>query len=223
MSAQARDEILGRLKSARNNAPVPRSARPVLSEIGLDKEQLLNRFTAELNGRGGMVHQAKGNEDALRILSEIASAEGLKSVLATSENIYGVDIGTFGSRNNVDLSTVRAFSERSAFRESAFAVDAGITSADFAVAETGTIGIVINKAQPRLVSIAPPIHIAILPIGRLYPVYEDVVEQVFGKEDAIPSQFCFITGPSSTADIRAVQFNGMHGPVKIFVIFMMDV
>ena len=84
------------------------------------------------------------------------------------------------------------------------------------MAETGTIGVAINKAQPRLVSIAPPVHIAILPVGRLYPVYEDVIEQVFGKEDAIPSQFCLITGPSSTADIRAVQFNGMHGPVKIF-------
>ena len=111
MSTQARVEILGRLKSARKNTPALRSARPVLSEIGLDKEQLLNRFTAELNGQGGMVYQAKGNEDALRILSEIASAEGLKSVLATSENIYGVDIGAFGSRNSIYLSMVQAFSE----------------------------------------------------------------------------------------------------------------
>jgi L-lactate dehydrogenase complex protein LldG len=167
------------------------------------------------------VYQAKDKEDAVRILSEIASAEGLKSILATSADIYGVDIRAFGSQNNISVSTVQDFSDRKAFRESAFAVDAGITSADFAVAETGTLGVIFYKDQPRLVSIAPPVHIAIVPVDNLYPVYENVIDQVFDNTDKIPSQFCFITGPSSTADIKGVHFKGMHGPVKIFVIFIM--
>src|SRR5208282_4872099 len=217
MSMQAREEILGRLKSARKNTPAARPAKPVLSEINLDKEQLLQRFTSELKAQTGAVYQAKDKEDAVRILSEIASAEGLKSVLATSGDIYGVDIRAFGTKNNVSVSTVQDFSDREAFRESAFTVDAGITSADFAVAETGTLGVSFHKDQPRLASIAPPVHIAILPVDRLYPVYEDVIEQVFRHADAAPSQFCFITGPSSTADIRGVHFNGMHGPAKVFV------
>lgn len=218
---QAREEILGRLKSAGKNTPAARPEKPVLSEINLDKEQLLQRFTSELNAQTGAVYRAKDKEDALRILSGIASAEGLKSVLATSGDIHGVDIMAFGARNNVSVSTVQDFSDRNAFRESAFTVDAGITSADFAVAETGTLGVIFNKDQPRLVSIAPPVHIAIVPADRLFPAYEDVIDRVFKNTDEIPSQFCFITGPSSTADIQGVHFKGMHGPVKIFVIFIM--
>jgi L-lactate dehydrogenase complex protein LldG len=117
---------------------------------------------------------------------------------------------------------VQDFSDRKAFRESAFTVDAGITSADFAVAETGTLGMIFHKDQPRLVSIVPPVHVAIVPVDKLYPVYENVIEQVFKNADKIPSQFCFITGPSSTSDIQGVNFKGMHGPVKIFVIFIMS-
>ncbi|MGO9013885.1 MAG: LutC/YkgG family protein [Dissulfurispiraceae bacterium] len=221
MSMQAREEILGRLKSAKKKAPAARPEKPVLAEMNLDKEQLLQRFTSELNAQSGAVYQAKDKEDAVRILSGIASAEGLKSVLATSGDIYGVDIRAFGAQNNVSVGTVQDFSDRKTFRESAFSVDAGITSADFAVAETGTLGVVFNKDQPRLVSIAPPVHIAIVPADKLYPVYEDVIDQVFKDVDKIPSQFCFITGPSSTADIQGVHFKGMHGPVKIFVIFIM--
>jgi L-lactate dehydrogenase complex protein LldG len=220
MSMQAREEILGRLKSVRKNTPAARPAKPVLSEINLDKEQLLQRFTSELNAQTGAVYQAKDKEDAVRILSEIASAEGLKSILATAGDIHGVDIRAFGSQNNISVSTVQDFSDRKAFRESVFTVDAGITSADFAVAETGTLGVIFQKDQPRLVSIAPPVHIAIVPVDKLYPIYENVIEQVFRNTDKIPSQFCFITGPSSTADIKGVHFKGMHGPVKIFVIFI---
>ena len=222
MSGHAREEILGRLKSVRKVTPAQRPAKPVLSEISLDQEQLLQRFTAELNAQTGLVYQAKDKEDAVRILSGIAAAEGLKSVLATSGNIYDVDIKTFGTQNNVSVSTIHDFSDRTAFRESAFTVDAGITSADFAVAESGTLGLIFHKDQPRLVSIAPPVHIAILPVSKLYAVYENVIEQVFKNTEQIPGQFCFITGPSATADIQGVSFKGMHGPVKIFVIFIMN-
>jgi L-lactate dehydrogenase complex protein LldG len=221
MSVHAREEILNRLKSVRKVPSAPRPAKPVLSEINLDREMLLQRFTSELNLQTGTIYQAKDKEDAVRILSGIASAERLKSVLATSGDIYGVDIKMFGIQNSVSVITATDFSNREEFRESAFTVDAGITPADFAVAETGTIGLIFHKDHPRLVSIAPPVHIAILPISKLYAVYEHVVEQVFGNMDKIPSQFCFITGPSATADIQAVPFKGMHGPVKIFVIFMM--
>ena len=223
MICQAREEILGRLKSVRKVTPAQRPAKPVLSEINLDREQLLQRFTSELNAQTGLVYQAKDKEDAVRILSGIAAAEGLQSVLVSSGDIYGVDIKTFGNQNSVSVSTVQDFSNREEFRESTFTVDAGITSADFAVAESGTLGLIFHKDQPRLVSIAPPIHIAILPISKLYAVYENVIEQAFKNTEQIPSQFCFITGPSATADIQGIPFKGMHGPVKIFVIFIMGV
>lgn len=221
MSSQARDEILCRLKSAKRNQLAPRPARPALSEIALDREQMLQRFTAELTSQTGSVYKAESPEDALRILSEIAAAEGLKSIIATGNDMHGVDLKLFSEANHITVSTLDDLPDREALREAAFTADAGITSADFAIAETGTVGIIFNRHQPRLASIAPPVHIAIIPVERLFPVYEDAIEKVFGNADEIPSQFGFITGPSATGDIQAIQFKGMHGPVKVIVIFIM--
>ena len=40
--------------------------------------------------------------------------------------------------------------------------DIGITGADFAIADTGTLVLLSGLEQPRLTSLLPPVHIAIL-------------------------------------------------------------
>jgi L-lactate utilization protein LutC len=57
-------------------------------------------------------------------------------------------------------------------------------------------------------------------VERIVAVYEQAVQKVFVKKEKLPSQFCFITGPSMTADIRGIPFKGMHGPRKVIVILM---
>lgn len=218
MSSQVRDEILSKLKSAKRNTPAVRPAVPVLSERALNKEQMLERFTAELTAQTGVVYRAKDAQDAGRILSEIAEAEGFKKVITAGKNTYGIDVKV----REIDVLTSDEMKDREAWREAAFTADAGITFADYAVAETGTVGIVFDKDQPRLASIAPPVHIAIVPVEKLYPVYEDVIEKVFADKNKYPGHFAFITGPSATADIQAIGFKGMHGPVKVIVIFIAE-
>ena len=217
----AREEILGRMKSAQPGKALIRPSTQPLSELSLSREQMIQRFTAELSTQTGVVHQASTREEAVKILTEIAAAEGLRSVIATGYNIYGMGLRAFGEANHITVNTLDDLPDREALREIAFTADAGITFADFAIAETGTVGIIFNRHQPRLASIAPPVHIAIIPIEGLYPVYEGAIEKVFSNADDIPSQFSFITGPSATGDIQAVQFKGMHGPMKMIVIFIM--
>ncbi len=219
---QAREEILGRLKSAVKNENIDRPAKPILSEITLKREQMIQRFQSELSAKTGVLYKAGDQEDALRILLDIVKEEGLKSFAASSEKIHGVDIKSLDSKNGFSVTFPEDLADRETLREAAFAADAGITSADFAVAEAGTIGIIFNQKHPRLLSIAPPLHIAIMSIKDLYPVYENVMEMVFKNTKEIPSQFSFITGPSATADIQGIEFKGMHGPKKIFVIMIMD-
>jgi len=222
MSTQARDEIFLKLKSAERKKPCPRPEPPALSERTFSRAQMLERFTAELTTLAGAVYQAQGAEDLQRILLEIAAAEGFKQVIAAGKNPSGLEIKSLFTSGGVTVATPADFRDRESLREAAFTVDAGITFADFAVAETGTVGIIFSKDQPRLASIAPPIHIAIVDIEKLYPVYEDVISQVFGNKNNIPGQFAFITGPSTSSDIQAINFKGMHGPTKVIVIFMME-
>ncbi len=221
MSTQARDEILSRLKSAQREKPCARPEPPALAERNFNQQQMLERFTAELTALTGAVYQAKGADDLGRILSEIVAAEGFKQVITDGKNQPDIDIKSLFQSGGVTVLTPADFKDREALREAAFSVDAGITFADFAVAETGTVGIIFGKDQPRLISIAPPVHIAIVPVEKLYPVYEDVISQVFGNKNEIPGQFAFITGPSTSSDIQAINFKGMHGPTKVIVIFIM--
>lgn len=208
---QARTDIINELKSAPKGKSVPRPVMPPLHETAFNREQMIKRFTDELAAQTGRVYQASSKEELLQFLMEIILAEQLKRIISyTGGIVSGLDLGR------------KVFSDRDALREAAFGADAGITYADFAVAETGTVGIIFNENQPRLASIAPPVHVALVPIDRLYPVYENVIEKVFLRNADIPSQFCFITGPSATADIQATPFKGMHGPKKIFVIFLME-
>jgi L-lactate dehydrogenase complex protein LldG len=98
--------------------------------------------------------------------------------------------------------------------------EAGVTGVDFAIAESGTLCLIHGRNQPRLVSLAPLIHIALLPLERLYPVYEDAIDRIFGSKGNLPSQVTLITGPSMTADIQGVPFKGMHGPKRLVVIII---
>jgi len=201
---------------------IKRPPKPVLSELSMNREQMVQRFGQELGGRTGVLYQAANPQAALRVLSDIIKAEGLKSFVATAQDICGVDIASLGEADGISVSFAKDFTDRETLREAAFKADAGITSADFAVAETGTLGVIFNHNHPRLLSIAPPVHIAIVDVKDLYPVYENVVETVFKNTNEMPSQFSFITGPSATSDIQGVEFKGMHGPKKVFVIMIMS-
>jgi L-lactate dehydrogenase complex protein LldG len=48
------------------------------------------------------------------------------------------------------------------FKEALFTIDAGITGVRGAVADTGAIVLWPTPAEPRLMSLVPPVHVAVL-------------------------------------------------------------
>jgi L-lactate dehydrogenase complex protein LldG len=222
MEQSARDEILGKLKSAPRKTIPPRPDRPALKELSLTRDELIEIFSKNLVQETGIVHRVKDRREALEKLSQIAKEEGLRKVMVTTDDVVAsLNLVDWGKENNVRVTTPQNFGNRDSFRDAVFGeADAGVTGADFAVAESGTLGLIHNKDQARLVSLAPILHVAIVPVERIVAVYEQVMEKVFGKKENVPSQFCFITGPSMTADIRGIPFKGMHGPRKVIVILV---
>jgi L-lactate dehydrogenase complex protein LldG len=222
MEQSARNEILGKLKLTSRKTVPPRPDRPSLRELSLSREELIEIFSRNLQQETGIVHRVKDRREALEKLSQIAKEEGLKKVMVTTDDVLApLNLAAWGKENDVRIMTPQDFGDRDSFRDAAFGeADAGVTGADFAVAESGTLGLIHNEDQARLVSLAPILHIAIVPVDRMAAVYEQVIEKVFRKKENLPSQFCFITGPSMTADIRGIPFKGMHGPRKVIVILV---
>jgi L-lactate dehydrogenase complex protein LldG len=220
MNNSARNEILAKLKRG-SRRPVPtRPALPPLRELSLDLEGLITRFSENLALQGGTAYRTIGAQGLLTRLGDILCEEGVKrAVMSSDDVVIPLDLPQWAKDKGLEFVSAGALKDQAAYREAVFQADAGITGADFAVAESGTIALFHSKDQARLLSIAPPIHVVLVPVERVVPVYEKVIEAAYARQTP-PSQISFITGPSASADIQATPFKGMHGPQKLLVILM---
>jgi L-lactate utilization protein LutC len=106
-----------------------------------------------------------------------------------------------------------------AYRKACVEADCGITSADYALADTGSLVMMSGHEESRMVSLLPPVHIAVLPVSRLLVNLDEVLERVPTPAD-VTSSMVFITGPSRTADIEQILVRGVHGPGEITVVLV---
>jgi L-lactate dehydrogenase complex protein LldG len=68
-----------------------------------------------------------------------------------------------------------------------------------------------------LVSLVPPVHIAIVRASQIYRTLSEVLSLI-RKDKEISPAVTFITGPSRTADIELTLAIGVHGPQELYVI-----
>jgi L-lactate dehydrogenase complex protein LldG len=151
------------------------------------KTQLIAQFTKALEALAGNVVVVKTREDAQNAVEKILNGRSF-------------------------LHASKPFS-----REECATVEAGITTADYALADTGSLVIFTESKEARLVSLLPPCHIAVIESSRIVPSLDDVL-RARPLPGAQSSAMVVITGPSRTADIEMRLVRGVHGPGEIHVI-----
>lgn len=220
MKIPAREAILARLKKA-PTVKTSRPIRPVLPAESWGREELIGNFRENLARLEVPLHRAAGYEEAALSLSRIAKEEGFRRVMASHDQVVKkLSLAPWGRENGVEVRFPGDFPTREAYKEAVFnEVDGGITGVDYAIAESGTLCLLHRADQPRLISLAPIIHVALVPAEVIYGVYETVLTRIYEGE-SLPGQVTFITGPSITADIQMTPFRGMHGPRKLIVILL---
>jgi L-lactate dehydrogenase complex protein LldG len=102
-----------------------------------------------------------------------------------------------------------------------FGFDVGITTAQAAIAETGTLVLESAAERHRLVSLVPPVHIAIIAASRIAASLGEALALLREGKDLSPA-VTFITGPSRTADIELTLTIGVHGPQELYVIVVAE-
>jgi len=222
MNQSAREAIFNQLNRMNPPAPKPRPTRISQVDLPADIDGMIATFSQHMTALKGEVYRVSGTAGVLDQLQTIVAANNLKSVMTSSDTtVQGLALKDWGAGQAIEVLSADDYTDPVAFKEALFnQVDAGITSADYAFSESATLGICHNRNQARLVSLAPPLHIAIVPVDRLHRYYEDALVQLFADRDRIPSQLTLISGPSLTADIAATPTVGMHGPKKVIVIFV---
>lgn len=97
----------------------------------------------------------------------------------------------------------------------------GITSADYCIAETGTLVLKTVPGNERVVSLLPSIHVAVIGLDKIIADFKELYT-LFDRDlkndpEGMAPGMTFITGPSKTADIEATMVHGAHGPREVYV------
>lgn len=96
-------------------------------------------------------------------------------------------------------------------------VDVGITSTRGGIAETGSLILWPSADEPRLMSLVPPIHVAVLYASELYGSFHEAMLAQRWHE-GMPTNALLVSGPSKTADIEQTLAYGVHGPKELIVL-----
>ena len=132
--------------------------------------------------------------------------------------IITTDVADVLSRIITELNVQRvASSDDPPNAHDIFSYDVGISTAQAAIAETGTLVLDSAYERHRLVSLVPPVHIAIVSASAIVETLSDALT-LLQKDKEISPAITFITGPSRTADIELTLTIGVHGPQELYVI-----
>jgi L-lactate dehydrogenase complex protein LldG len=216
-SDTARDRILARLHaSGTEQTNVPHVAWP--PQPAFDRDEKIARLARLMTAIRTEVHivDATGWIDKLTTL---AREKGWKRLLYGPAAPLGSDLEGAWPADAVQGPQLVPYNQPvEHFKDDLFqGIDAGITSTRGGVADTGAIVLWPSSDEPRLMSLVPPVHVAVLDADTIY----NSMGEMMATENwaaGMPTNALFISGPSKTADIEFTLVFGVHGPKELIVL-----
>jgi L-lactate utilization protein LutC len=218
----ARDAFLQRVRQAvaagnRAGDALPLPERDSVGYQGAGPDPVV-RFCQELTAAGGHPHLAADAEDAVRqVLALVQACSARRVLLGRGAFLDTLPLADRLRARGVDVTAVDSLPAAAA-RDPFFAADVGISGVSHLIAETGSVVVASSPADPRSVSLLPPIHFAVAERRQLLPDLFDPLGP--GAAAGLPSCLTLITGPSKTGDIELRLVTGVHGPGELHVVLV---
>lgn len=205
----AKDEILGRIRSALSDAPqVPEIPREYRTTSTLSQEELIELLVDRLV-------DYKAGVDVINN-ADIPDFVAAKLHAATSV-VYP---------HGLDTSWLEALPRSVQRRQDApgsilsipelDATSAVVTCSAISVAESGTI---ILDGEPdqgrRAISLVPDHHVCVVPVSTIVQLLPEAMPRI-----EITRPQTWISGPSATSDIELERVEGVHGPRTLDVLIV---
>jgi len=221
--ARILDQIRRSLKTAR--LPAARATLPPrqVGSTSLNGEALVESFTRELTALKGIVHSPRPPAQMIETVIEALRESGGGGALTWADDALPVaGLGNAMRRAGIEAIDPNVPIDRDGRRDKQMQLAGakiGITGALAGLADTGSLVVASGPARPRLASLLPPIHIALLLVADLYPSLPDFFA---AQPDIVRegSNVVIITGPSRTADIELTPVLGVHGPKTLHVVLI---
>jgi L-lactate dehydrogenase complex protein LldG len=232
-----RNDFLSSIRKAlkiNNGDDSPRGGRPLPPPLEnvmpvIPAGELLERFEEELRGLGCNAHRASSLSMLEGILRPIVDqAPDRPVVLSRNPLLTQIQLAAtlerWGKRVSVWASGAPEQPEAGAFRDECFAAHVGITGADFALAETGSLVLTSFTEGSQLASLAPSVHVVLYRRSQLRGSLDEVLQNLpVSCDPSRPSparSVVFVTGTSRTADIEQILVRGVHGPGEVHAILV---
>ena len=220
----AKTDILAAIKT---NLSASRSFEPTHAEYASDPTEKAEKVAVGSNGRqtqqaladifrdnltavGGKFTTVGGSENLAVALQSILDELGARTIAISDSDTVGLAVRMVSTKAQILVQ---------ATAEELFGSDVGITEAQWAIAETGTLVLEGDKEASRLTSLVPGTHICILHVANIRPTMSAILQIL---ESSLSPVVTFITGPSRTSDIELTLALGIHGPRSVYVIVVDD-
>ncbi len=175
------------------------------------------RFIEELGAVNGHGRQVEGLEGARDYILALAQERGAKLMVRWDvEELERLDVDGPLAEAGVEVAVWRDLEN---FHEVAGRADIGLSTAEWAVAETGSVVITSGPGKGRTVTLLPPVHVAAVPADRILPNVADAI-RLYAEHGRLPANISFHTGPSRSGDIEQSLTIGVHGPAEMHVLLV---
>ena len=187
------------------------------------------QFTAACEAVGGKVSRVTGSAEAAAIVRHYLDAPDWRSTPEAPARFVSWDAAHLplpgvldaldGHAERLDTHVRRDAADRADDYRRLDDAIVGVTGTHAALADTGSVVLVHGAGRPRLASLLPPVHVALVPVSTLRATLGALVaEQPDLLHDA--ANVVVVTGPSRTADIEMTLTRGVHGPRAVHVVFI---
>jgi L-lactate dehydrogenase complex protein LldG len=213
MMNSAREKILKRLRNNQVSLEQPAQNAPRLE--AWSREQRMSRFSECLTAVHGEVHALPADQWIDWLTDELPK-RGLQQLLTGSG-----EIGEQLRASRIENTLIYQYDQPiESWKPELFSqIDVAITSSHCGIAETGTLVLMPDKHEPRLMSLVPPVHIVLLDATKLYQTFAEVIESEQWVK-GLPTNVLLISGPSKTADIEQTLAYGIHGPKQLITLIL---
>lgn len=183
------------------------------------REDLVELFVERATAVNAVVHGPMEPSRVPTVVEQIVSGHGCETFIAWDElPVAGVisTLTTAGCRRVVhEIASADRLESQFAYRD----LDCGITGADAGLAESGSVVLSHGPGRPRMASLIPEIHIALLQVAT---IHRSLAHWAHRSPETVAgtANLVVITGPSRTGDIELQLNLGVHGPRIVHIVLV---
>jgi L-lactate dehydrogenase complex protein LldG len=218
MPEAARDRILDRLRAAGSERLAARIDTSVLESKRWPAAERVSRLRRMMEAVKTEFLEA-GRETWPAVVRSFLQAQGARNLLYAPETDAGKELALASPAGQAPALIAYDRPVEQWKAELFSSVDAALTTTRGGIAETGSLILWPSPAEPRLMSLVPPIHVALLDAGKVRDTFWQVMREE-GWAAGMPPNALLVSGPSKTADIEQTLAYGVHGPKRLVVVLI---